>query len=47
MCRRFDTLPACDGQTDGIAVASTALRALRRAVKMNGTRDGMNFAHLT
>jgi len=43
-CRRFDTIPACDrqtdgrsdGQTDGIAVASTALvmRALRRAVKM-------------
>ena len=37
-CRRFDTIPACDGrtdgQTDGIAVASTALamRALRRAV---------------
>jgi len=36
---RFDTIPACDGQTDGqmdgIAVASTALamRALRRAVK--------------
>jgi len=43
MCRRFDTIPACDGrtdrrtdgQTDGIAVANTALamRALRRAVK--------------
>ena len=43
MCRRFDTVPACDrqtdkwtdGQTDGIAVASTALamRALRHAVK--------------
>ena len=43
MCRRFDTIPACDrqtdgrtdGQTDGIAVASTALamRALRCAVK--------------
>ena len=38
-CRRFDTIPACDGQTDGrtdgIAVANTALamRALRRAVK--------------
>jgi len=35
-CRRFDTIPACDGrthgQTDGIAVASTAL-AKRRAVK--------------
>ena len=32
---RFDTIPACDGQTDGTAVASTALamRALRRAVK--------------
>ena len=44
----FDTIPACDGQsdgrtvgrtdreTDGIAIASTALamRALRRAVKM-------------
>jgi len=39
MCRRFDTIPACDGQTDGqtdgrtdgIAVANTALamRALR------------------
>ena len=28
-CRRFDTIPACDGQmdgqTDGIAVANTAL----------------------
>jgi len=40
MCRRFDTILACDGQTDrrtdGIAVANTALamRALR-AVKMN------------
>ena len=35
-CRRFDTIPACDGQTDGIAIASTALamRALQRAVKM-------------
>jgi len=35
-CRRFDTIPACDGRTeDGIAVASTALamRALRRAAK--------------
>jgi len=33
-CRRYDTIPACDGQTDGIAVANTALamRALRRAV---------------
>ena len=31
MCRRFDTIPAYDGQTDGIAVANTALamRALR------------------
>jgi len=39
-CHRFDTIPLCDrrtdGQTDGIAVASTALamRALRRAVKI-------------
>ena len=38
MCRRFDTIPACDRQTDrqrdGIAIASKALamRALRRAV---------------
>ena len=38
-CRRFDTIPACarrtDGQTDGTAIASTALAmpALRRAVK--------------
>jgi len=38
-CRRFDKIPACDGrkdgQTDGIAIASTALamRALRCAVK--------------
>ena len=40
-CYRFDTIPACDGQTDGqtrtdgIAIANTALamRALRRAVK--------------
>ena len=43
VCRRFNTIPACDRrtdrqtdrQTDGIAVGSTALamRALRRAVK--------------
>jgi len=39
----FDTVPACDGrtdgQTDGIAIASTALamRALRRAVKTQET----------
>jgi len=39
-CSRFDTIPACDRQTDKqtdrIAVASTALamRALRRAVKL-------------
>jgi len=38
MCRRFDTIPACDrqtnGQTDGIAIASTALamRALRHGI---------------
>jgi len=39
-CRRFDIIPGVtdrptDGQTDGIAVANTALamRALRRAVK--------------
>jgi len=39
-CRHFDTIPACDGQTDGrtadgIAIANTALatRALRRSVK--------------
>jgi len=40
MCRHIDTIPACDGQTDrrldgqtdGIAVASTSL-AKRRAVK--------------
>ena len=46
---RFDTIPACgrqtdrrtDGQTDGIAVASTALamRALWRAVKMTGRKQ--------
>ena len=45
MCCRFDTIPVCDrrtdrwtdGQTDGIAISSTALamRALRRAVKIN------------
>ena len=45
-CRRFDTIPACDRQTDrradrrtdGIAIASTelAMRALRRAVKTIG-----------
>ena len=41
MGRRFDTIPACDGQTDGrtdgIAIANTALaiRALRRALKSN------------
>jgi len=45
MYRRFDTIPACDRQTDGqtdgrtdggIAVASTALamRTLRRAAKI-------------
>jgi len=40
MCCRFDKIPACDGraddrQTDGVAIANTALamRALRRAVK--------------
>jgi len=44
-CSRFDTIPACDrqtdGQTDGIAVASTALamRALRRADKAGKTRS--------
>ena len=38
--RRFDAIPACDGQTDGrtdgITIANTALamRALRRPVKM-------------
>jgi len=41
MCRRFDTIPTCDGRTDrrtdGIAVASTAL-AMRRAVKTFGGR---------
>ena len=31
-CSRFDTIPACDGRTDGIAIASTAL-AKRRNVK--------------
>ena len=34
MCRHFDTIPACDGRTDGIAVASTAL-AMRHAVKID------------
>ena len=48
-CRRFGTIPACDGQTDGqmegrtdgIAVANTALamRALRRAVKTVRTQS--------
>jgi len=43
--RRFDTIPACDGgtdgQTDGIAVANTALAmgALRRAVKTRLIRE--------
>jgi len=38
-CSRFETISACDrqtdGQTDGIAIASTALamQALRRTVK--------------
>jgi len=47
MCRRFDTITACDrrrdGQTDGIAVACTALamRALRRAVKSGNTPETM------
>ena len=47
-CRRFDTIPACDGrtdgQTDGIAIASTALamRALRGAVKTNSSRVKMS-----
>ena len=38
-CRRFDTIRACDGRTDGIAVANTslAMRALRRAVKITST----------
>ena len=41
MCRRFDTIPACDGRTDGIAIANTALamRALRRAVKSHRQRQ--------
>ena len=30
VCARFDTIPKCDGQTDGFAVAYTA--ALRRAI---------------
>ena len=40
ICRRFDTIPACDGQTDGrtdgIAVASTslAMRELQRGVRI-------------
>jgi len=39
-CSRFDTIPACDRQTDGIAVASTvlAMRALRRAAKIKIAR---------
>jgi len=36
MCRRFDTIPACDRRTDrrtdGIAVANTALAVIARAV---------------
>ena len=43
-CSRFDTIPAWDRQTDGIAIASTALtmRALRRAVKtLDGVRQGV------
>jgi len=41
MCSRFDTKPACDRRTDGIAVASTALamRALRGAVKTIESRE--------
>ena len=45
MCSRFDTIPACDRQTDrrtdGVAVASTALamRALRRA-RCNEVSEG-------
>ena len=41
MCRRFDTIPACDRQTDGrtdgrncLASTALAMRALRRAVKI-------------
>ena len=51
MCRRFDPIPASDGQTDrpsdrqtdGIAIASTALamRALLRAVKI-GFKNATN-----
>ena len=53
-CRRFDTIPACDGwrrdrQTDGIAVANTALamRALRCAVKTTRptVRTSRNFLY--
>ena len=55
--RRFDTIPACadgrtdgqaDRQTDGIAVASTALamRALRRAVKTRRERETKLIFHL-
>jgi len=54
-CRRFDTIPAdrqTDRQTDGIAVASTALAmpALRRAVKRSitpRTRHGLSNEPLT
>ena len=36
MSRHFDTIPACDRRTDGIAVANTALamRALRALLKL-------------
>jgi len=43
-CIRFDTIPACnrqtDGQTDGNAIASTALamRALRLALKIRNVQ---------
>ena len=53
MCRRFDTIPACDGRTDGrtdgIAVANTAL-AMRasRAVKSKARRfvQGAQVRHV-
>jgi len=48
MCSSFDTIPACDrqtdGRTDGIAIASTALamRALQCAVKTVTTASIQN-----
>jgi len=45
-CHRFDTIPACNRQTDGIAVTSTALakwRVVKNRYRMKIWRKSWNF----